>query len=59
MSLHTDNQNNDAAFESASVNFAENDTTASFDDVVDMEAADAVVANGFAALNQIPHFCKL
>ena len=47
MSLHTDNQNNDAAFESHS----ENDSTASFDDTVEMEAGDAVVANGFAALN--------
>ena len=55
MSLHTDNQNNDAAFESASVNFAENDSASSFDGVVDMEAGDtsddAVEANGFVALN--------
>ncbi len=54
MSLHTDNQNNDAAFESASlnsVNFAENDGSTSFDDTVEMEAGDTVEANGFAALH--------
>ena len=47
MSLHTDNQNNDAAFESHS----ENNSAASFDDVVDMEAGEAVAVNGFAALH--------
>ena len=51
MSLHTDNQNNDATFESHS----ENDTAASFDDAVDMEsgdvASDIPEANGFAALH--------
>ncbi len=51
MSLHTDNQNNDAAFESASVNFAENDSATSFDDVVDMAADAEVAVNGFAALH--------
>ena len=51
MSLHTDNQNNDAAFESATVNFAENDSAASFDDVVDTAADSEVAADGFAALH--------
>ena len=51
MSLHTDNQNNDAAFESASDNHTENDSVASFDDVVDMEAGAEIATNGFAALH--------
>ncbi len=48
MSLHTDNQNNDAAFELHS----ENDSAAaSFDDVVEMTADAEVEVNGFAALH--------
>ena len=47
MSLHTDNQNNDAAFES----HIENDTAASIDDAVDMAAEVEVAVNGFAALH--------
>ncbi len=52
MSLHTDNLNNDVAFEPVSVNFAETDSAAaSFDDVVDMAADAEVAVNGFAALH--------